>query len=191
MNSKPTRFFRKLRDYITNDLKEIAFPSSMPNPPDYVPPPPRTAKNRLRQFLAAFQKYKDSWDPKKLAEQTRLAKGEVENVSDKSKEEEEESFKEIMEGFGKATQGGARTIVPYLQHVYRTRAASYRDALKKFIEGYKEGFREVSDGVDGVQKSMRSGEATGARGEQQTSQSGGEDGGFRINYMDEHNDKKS
>jgi hypothetical protein len=31
---------------------------------------------------------------------------------------------------------------PFLLNLYQTRAASYRDSLKQFVSGYKEGFRE-------------------------------------------------
>ena len=31
-------------------------------------------------------------------------------------------------------------LKPMLQHIYETRARSYRDAVQQFVEGYKEGY---------------------------------------------------
>ena len=31
-------------------------------------------------------------------------------------------------------------LKPVLQHIYETRARSYRDAVQEFVEGYKEGY---------------------------------------------------
>jgi hypothetical protein len=33
---------------------------------------------------------------------------------------------------------------PFLQKMYKSRAAAYRDSAQKFIDGYKEGFRETN-----------------------------------------------
>lgn len=47
-----------------------------------------------------------------------------------------------------AARGGMETLRPALQRVYMTRASSYRDALKSFIQGYQEGIQQVMSGKD-------------------------------------------
>lgn len=47
-----------------------------------------------------------------------------------------------------AARGGMETLKPALQRVYMTRAAAYRDALKKFIDGYQEGIQQVMEKKD-------------------------------------------
>ena len=37
---------------------------------------------------------------------------------------------------------------PFLQKVYKSRAAAYRDSAQKFIDGYKEGFLETNQAPD-------------------------------------------
>ena len=44
-----------------------------------------------------------------------------------------------------AARGGMETLRPALQRVYMTRASSYRDALKSFIQGYQEGVQQVME----------------------------------------------
>ena len=34
-------------------------------------------------------------------------------------------------------RAGAGSAQPLLQHLYRTRAAAYRDAIREFVEGYR------------------------------------------------------
>ena len=44
-----------------------------------------------------------------------------------------------------AARGGMETLRPVLQRLYMTKASSYRDALKSFIEGYQEGIQQVME----------------------------------------------
>lgn len=41
-----------------------------------------------------------------------------------------------------AAKGGAKTVVPYLQGLYTSRAGAYGEALKQFVAGYREGLKE-------------------------------------------------
>lgn len=45
---KLTVLCRRVVTYITHDLKEILLPSSLPNPPGYVPPPRRPIKDYFK-----------------------------------------------------------------------------------------------------------------------------------------------
>ncbi|KAG8647001.1 hypothetical protein MANES_09G051450v8 [Manihot esculenta] len=49
----------------------------------------------------------------------------------------------VFEDLAVAARGGFETLRPALQRVYVTRASAYRDALKRFIEGYEEGVQQV------------------------------------------------
>lgn len=40
----------------------------------------------------------------------------------------------------KAAMHRGQGLKPVLQHIYETRARSYRDAVQEFVEGYKEGY---------------------------------------------------
>nr|AFK43116.1 unknown [Lotus japonicus] len=53
-----------------------------------------------------------------------------------------------LEDLAVAARGGMETLRPALQRVYMTRAASYRDALKSFIQGYQEGVQQVMEKIE-------------------------------------------
>ena len=41
-----------------------------------------------------------------------------------------------------AAKGGADSVRPLLQDLYRTRASAYQQAVRSFVEGYREGLAE-------------------------------------------------
>ena len=41
-----------------------------------------------------------------------------------------------------AARGGAQSMKPLLQNLYRTRASAYQRAVRSFVEGYREGLSE-------------------------------------------------
>ncbi len=41
-----------------------------------------------------------------------------------------------------AAKGGAQSVKPLLQNLYRTRASAYQRAVRSFVEGYREGLVE-------------------------------------------------
>ena len=41
-----------------------------------------------------------------------------------------------------AAKGGAQSVKPLLQKLYRTRASAYQRAVRSFVEGYREGLSE-------------------------------------------------
>ena len=43
-----------------------------------------------------------------------------------------------------AAKGGATSVKPILQNLYRTRASAYQQAVRSFVEGYREGLAEPS-----------------------------------------------
>jgi len=143
---------RKLYDYVRYDLKEIAFPSSLPNPPHIKPRRKLTWHERWLVFKEASRLYAASWvrdigpdlrpnDYKKGIEDEGKHQGE--NATNGEKEPS------TLEDLAVAARGGMETLRPALQRVYMTRASAYKDALKNFILGYQEGIKQVMEEREG------------------------------------------
>jgi hypothetical protein len=87
--------------------------------------------------------YIDSWDSEKLQAEIKRRRGDVD--SSLTEEEERAAAEEIRmltQEIKDVTRGGAHTMWPHLQHIYKTRVRAYREAVNQFIEGYKEGLAE-------------------------------------------------
>ncbi|KAI3882876.1 hypothetical protein MKW92_036499 [Papaver armeniacum] len=112
----------KAYNYVRYDLKQIAFPSSFKLGRDIGPD--------LRPN-----------DYKKEDEYTDKHDG----VNTIAKDKEPSTLEDLGGG---CCQRGMETLRPALQRVYMTRASSYRDALKSFIQGYQEGIQQVMSGKD-------------------------------------------
>lgn len=139
---------RKVYDYIRYDLKEIAFPSSLPDPPHIKRRRKLTWNERFLVLKEAARLYAASWvrdigpdlrpnDYKKAEESDSKPSG------DQSRTKETEPS--TLEDIAVAARGGMETLRPALQRLYMTRASAYRDALKSFIEGYQEGIQQVME----------------------------------------------
>lgn len=138
--------WRNIKRYVKHDLKEIVFPSSLPNPP-HVKAKPKPRKLTVKDYvyilrtatslhLKSFTKgglTKEDWKKAGLDEQDDP------EVAEKPKAAEPSSIEEIA----LAARAGAEHIRPALHRLYMTRASAYRDALKSFVEGYQEGIAEV------------------------------------------------
>ena len=61
----------------------------------------------------------------------------------------------LLEDLAVAARGGAETLKPALRRIYMTRASTYTDAMKNFVETYQEGLKdqlqEKADGGGGRQ----------------------------------------
>lgn len=132
---------RKLYDYVRYDLKEIAFPSSLPDPPHIKKRPKLTLKDKWCILKEATRLYGASWvrdigpdlrpnDYKKVKEEPDI------------KTEEGSSEPTTVEDLLGALKGGAEKAKPALQRMYMARASNYTDALKNYVESYKEGLKE-------------------------------------------------
>ncbi|GBG64600.1 hypothetical protein CBR_g45657 [Chara braunii] len=129
---------RKIADYIRHDLKEIALPSSLPDPPSYMAHQGRrlTPAERMQVVREAWVLYKASWRHTLWGQELEV------NESGKKKKEDEPTLAEELSAIAKA---GANGAVPMLQQLYLTRAAAYRDGLRSFVQGYQEGIAEVME----------------------------------------------
>ncbi|XAR64741.1 hypothetical protein NMG60_11008547 [Bertholletia excelsa] len=139
---------RKVYNYVRHDLKEIAFPSSLPDPPHVKKRRKLTWKEWYLVLKEASRLYAASWvrdigpelrpnDYKKMDECEKKPSGE----NDVRKEREPST----LEDLAVAARGGVETLKPALQRIYMTRASAYRDALKSFIEGYQDGIQQVME----------------------------------------------
>nr|ACU17078.1 unknown [Glycine max] len=139
---------RKIYDYIRYDLKEISFPSSLPDPPNIKKRRILTWDERIWVFKRTARLYAASWvrdigpdlrpdDYKKDDDMTDETNGEKKTTKGKESS--------TLEDLAVAARGGMETLRPALQRVYMTRASAYRDALKSFIEGYQEGVQQVME----------------------------------------------
>lgn len=140
--------WRKVSDYVRYDLKEIAFPSSLPDPPHFKKRRKLTWKERYLVLKEASRLYCASWvrdigpdlrpnDYKK----NEWSEGKPNGVHSINNEKEPST----LEDLAVAARGGMEALRPALQRIYMTRASAYRDGLKSFIQGYQEGIKEVME----------------------------------------------
>ncbi|KAH9542841.1 hypothetical protein CY35_13G028400 [Sphagnum magellanicum] len=137
--------WRNIKNYVKHDLKEIAFPSAMPNPPSFKPKLYR--KLTLRDFFEIVRKsttlYAKSWTRAGISKEEWKELGLVEEDDPEVVQKKEPDEPSSVEEIALAARAGAEHIRPALQRLYMTRATAYRDALKSFVEGYQEGIAEV------------------------------------------------
>ncbi|CAO2174264.1 unnamed protein product [Urochloa humidicola] len=165
---------RKLYDYVRYDLKEIAFPSSLPDPPHIKKRPKLTWHDRWCIFKEATRLYSASWvrdigpdlrpnDYKKASEdeEEEASNGRPDADHGKKGKSSEPS---LLEDLAVAARGGAETLKPALKRIYVTRASTYTDAMKNFVETYQEGLKDqlqqkAADGDGGSKQPQQGNEA--------------------------------
>ncbi|KAK9755269.1 hypothetical protein RND81_01G014000 [Saponaria officinalis] len=152
---------RKLYDYVRYDLKEIAFPSSLPDPPHIKKRRKLTWMERYLVVKEASRLYAASWvrdiGPELRPNDYKNREDDADGgggVDDKGKQRDPTT----LEDLAVAATGGMETLRPALQRLYMTRASAYRDALKSFIEGYQEGVQQVRDKKDEFESKKDRGE---------------------------------
>ncbi|KAJ8534053.1 hypothetical protein K7X08_007377 [Anisodus acutangulus] len=140
--------WRKVSDYVRYDLREIAFPSSLPDPPHFKKRRKLTLKERYLVLKEASRLYAAScvrdigpehW-PNEHKKKRELD-GELDEENGNRKEKESST----LEDLAVAARGGMETLRPALQRIYLTRASAYKDALKSFIQGYQEGIQQTME----------------------------------------------
>ncbi|KAF7804267.1 uncharacterized protein G2W53_043378 [Senna tora] len=138
---------RKIYDYIRYDLKEIAFPSSLPDPPNIKKRRKLTWDERFWVLKKAARLYAASWvrDIGPDLRPNDYKKDELTEKPNEGKKTTKESEPSTLEDLAVAARGGMETLRPALQRVYMTRASAFRDALKSFIQGYQEGVQQVME----------------------------------------------
>ncbi|CAA7404426.1 unnamed protein product [Spirodela intermedia] len=161
---------RKLYDYVRYDLKEIAFPSSLPDPPHIRKRKKLTWKERYYVLREASRLYAASWvrdiGPDLRPNDYKRKVGDGER---KPREEKGTTTgggeTSTLEDLAVAARGGLETLRPALQRLYMMRASAYKDALKSFIQGYQEGVQQVREkraDTGPPQQGEASGKSTGS-----------------------------
>ncbi|XP_021891158.1 uncharacterized protein LOC110809560 [Carica papaya] len=139
---------RKVYNYIRYDLKEIAFPSSLPDPPHIKKRRKLTWHERFLVLKEASRLYAASWvrdiGPDLRPNDYKKDEG-PEDKPTGSNNTTKEKEPSTLEDLAVAARGGMETLRPALQRVYMTRVSAYKDALKSFIEGYQEGVQQVME----------------------------------------------
>ncbi|XP_068646563.1 uncharacterized protein [Aristolochia californica] len=137
--------WRKVSDYVRYDLKEIAFPSSLPDPPHIQKQRKLTLKEWFHVLKKASRLYAASWvrdigpDLRPDDYKDEWAEEKSNGADGKTRRREPSA----LEDLAVAAKGGMETLRPALQRVYMTRASAYSDALKSFVQGYQEGIQQV------------------------------------------------
>ncbi|KAE9590808.1 hypothetical protein Lal_00023389 [Lupinus albus] len=138
---------RKIFNYVRYDLKEIAFPSSLPDPPNIKKRRKLSWEERIWVLKRAARLYAASW-VRDIGPDLRpddYKKDEMNEESNGEKKMTKEKEPSALEDLAVAARGGMESLRPALQRVYMTRASAYRDALKSFITGYQEGVQQVME----------------------------------------------
>ncbi|KAG9134591.1 hypothetical protein Leryth_000931 [Lithospermum erythrorhizon] len=137
---------KKVYDYVRYDLKEIAFPSSLPDPPHFKKRRKLTWKERYLVLKEASRLYAVSWvrdiGPELRPNEYKKKKA-IEDTPDGEQNASHDKEPSTLEDLAVAARGGMEKLRPALQKVYMTRASAYRDALKSFIRGYQEGIQDI------------------------------------------------
>ncbi|KAK9867519.1 hypothetical protein WJX84_005468 [Apatococcus fuscideae] len=135
--------WRRVVRYLQQDLREILVPTSLPDPPGYTPARKLGWKERVEVVQEATQDYVDSWKA------LRSEPGDDSQVADKEPEAP------IKDELAAVARGGAKSIQPYLQKMYQTRASAYRDAVQEFVKGYREGYAADAESQQQVSKQQQ------------------------------------
>ncbi|XP_062179313.1 uncharacterized protein LOC133883923 [Phragmites australis] len=143
---------RKLYDYVRYDLKEIAFPSSLPDPPHIKKRPKLTWHDRWCILKEATRLYGASWvrdigpDLRPNDYREEGTNEDDDSGSDPSSGNEKMGKKSsepsVLEDLAVAARGGAETLKPTLRRIYMTRASTYTNAMKNFVETYQQGLKD-------------------------------------------------
>jgi hypothetical protein len=149
---KVSQAVKRLAHYLRTDFKEIVNPSAMPNPTWHQKEPTKSLPEKLKVVRMALAEYGKGW--RKFV--TGKAAGEEDGKENNNQRhhKEENSRQEVKEGshshleedLGQVAselgQRGAESARPYFQRLYRTRMASYREALTEFSAGFGEGLAQ-------------------------------------------------
>ncbi|KAH7330894.1 hypothetical protein KP509_20G007000 [Ceratopteris richardii] len=141
--------WRRFRDYLRYDFKEIVLPSSLPDPPGTIPDPKLTWSELMHVLKLSARLYVKSFKNPDIdiEEEIELMKN-PEKAKAKKKEEEkkaEDREPSTIEDLAMAARAGSEYIRPALHRIYMTKASAYKDAIKNFVEGYQEGLKEILD----------------------------------------------
>ncbi|KAJ8570625.1 hypothetical protein K7X08_037597 [Anisodus acutangulus] len=151
--------WRKVSDYVRYDLKEIDFPSSLPDPSHFKKRRKLTLKERYLVLKETSRLNAASWvrdiGPE-LRPNEHKKKREIEGelYEENGNRKEKEPLPVVLHiRLPVAARGGMETLRPAVQRVYMTRASAYKDALQGFIQGYQEGIQQTMEKKEDLKSS--------------------------------------
>lgn len=99
--------WHRVRQYVKQDLRETLLPSSIPDPPGYVPPPPLTLRDKARRVAHVCRAYIDTWSSAKLqAELVRRQPERAKEFAAAKDDTGEERLSDIMAELGEQREEG-------------------------------------------------------------------------------------
>ena len=144
--------FSKLSRYFKKDLKDIIWPDTMPNPPNFVEKK-YTVKEHFTIWKKALELYRQTWSREirvhnEMDSATRTHGGRDDREKgDNEKNNESSSSPSSSSTIGSELNKLAHTAKsgwrPLVKYLYETRGIAYRDGVKEFIKEYKIGYREA------------------------------------------------
>eukprot|EP01023_Acetabularia_acetabulum_P053685 TRINITY_DN6014_c0_g1_i2.p1 TRINITY_DN6014_c0_g1~~TRINITY_DN6014_c0_g1_i2.p1 ORF type:complete len:300 (-),score=24.90 TRINITY_DN6014_c0_g1_i2:68-967(-) len=138
--------------YLVLDLREIVNPSSIPNPTNLQPLPPSTWKLRAKAAYLAWLMYKRSWDPQyeqKHPTFIDLQQNSVFQIPPEQQFQQEDKITQIEEKVYSNTQNYSDVgnqkdeFGSAISQMYGDRLQAASQAVKEFMEGYREGVTEI------------------------------------------------
>lgn len=126
-----SKLWQRFKTYVKHDFREIVNPTSLPNPPDYIPPEKLEWREIFKVVQDGNRRYIDSW---------RASAEDEEELRNLKKAASDSSLKDELSRTANAAKQKGQGLKPLLHHIYETRARSYKEAVQQFVEGYKEGY---------------------------------------------------
>ena len=156
--------WRRFSDYIRHDFSEIVWPRSMPDPPGTKYITDLSFKQHVRVWRDALREYAASWrwyhgEPEEVKAKRRAeerAAREAEDLAARRSEtdgyvshpDDDDDNTTFKDEFGRMVRVGRQVGLQgwkqQIQHFYQTRGRAYRDAMREFVAGYKEGIRDAA-----------------------------------------------
>lgn len=130
---------QRVRAYVVYDLRDIVWPRPLPDPPGVSATEGGGRSLTIRQMYEMLKRglhrYAMTWKVERGRKDEE--KGKEEGGPRGGKEEEV-----LLDDAAGAARAGSKVVTALVQNSYKERLLSYREAVKEFIVGYKEGFRE-------------------------------------------------
>ena len=142
--------FSKLSRYFKKDVKDIIWPDTMPNPPNYVEKK-YTIKQHFLIWKKALELYGKSWKREigegedgamKSAARTHGA-GNDRDKRENDKKHDDSSSPSLGSELNELAHTAKSGWRPLVKHLYETRGIAYRDGVREFIKEYRIGYREA------------------------------------------------
>ncbi|KAK3260616.1 hypothetical protein CYMTET_30434 [Cymbomonas tetramitiformis] len=158
----------RVNRYLREDFKEIVWPSSIPDPPGYVPRKQRTFAELKAAFPEARKRY---WESLGLSEKSDEDRDGDTSGATTGEEARSSLRQELETTVTEVASKGIKGLKPVLQKLYTERAQAYREAIHDFIKGYREGLIAGMERGEAAESSKSSTDLGSAHAEANTASS--------------------